>query len=132
MVDQQYSQPTISTSYLNGFATTERPQRSNSDYVRSTSSRTGVSPLALSIAIHYLTRSDAEYAADDQRHWTSAPVQEAIAQFLDYGLLDERKVARADQARYVGTDGLAVWIRAVCSVPFPVRETRWVMPEAGR
>ena len=102
-------------SYLNGFATTERPQRSTSDYVRSQPSRRphspSVSPLALSIAIHYLTRSDEDYAADDQRHFRSSPVQEIIGLFLDAGLLTEKVKGQAHEtARYERTEGLEVWM----------------------
>ncbi|KAA0117918.1 hypothetical protein CIW48_27345 [Methylobacterium sp. P1-11] len=76
-----------------------------------------VTPLHVHIALHY-------HVSPEQWHMLSVPIHRQYADDLvAAGLLQGSR-----DAGYEKTDGLAVWIDAICSTPFPVK--RWVMPAA--
>lgn len=82
----------------------------------------GVTPLHLQIAIHY-------HVSPEQWPMLHVPIHQQYADDLKAaGLLRLADGSGGGPfANYEKTDGLAVWIDAICSTPFPVKQ--WVMPE---
>jgi hypothetical protein len=79
-----------------------------------------VSPLFIEIALHYHCRVD----DFDLERFSAPAVQEALQSLVKAGLLER---GGKFQPVYVPTEGLKVWVDAICSVPFPQR--RWMIPE---
>lgn len=84
-----------------------------------------VTPLHVNIALHYHTSVD---------QWPDLriPIHERYANDLvNYGLLekDPSHVGPFCASIYRKTPALAVWIEALCSVPFPVQQ--WVIPKSS-
>ncbi len=77
-----------------------------------------ISPLIISIAIWYCTRPG-DYNGDD--NYDAPAVQEGIKLLCDNGLLV------ASKGQYMATEGLGVWVNALCNVPFPIQI--WAIPE---
>jgi hypothetical protein len=80
-------------------------------------------PLMITIALHYLTEKT-DYSPLDH---VSQPVRQALNELSAAGLIESRPGA---MLAYHATDGLRVWVEALCEVPLPVR--RWVIPEEAR
>lgn len=79
-------------------------------------------PLFIAIGLHYQTR-----AGEFEPERINAPaVQDALAAFVEHGLLIKLDQPDSYGANYAPTDGLKVWCDALCSVDWPTRE--WVMP----
>jgi hypothetical protein len=74
------------------------------------------SPLYIEIGLHYHARVN-DYRDGD---FSAPAVREALDTFVRLGLL---LVGTSDR-RYEPTEGLRVWVDALCSVAFP--EQRWV------
>lgn len=85
------------------------------------------SPLAIAIGIHYWT-TPTEYAADDVQHQESQAVQSILREYVDAGLLVKRKVPSEYGSTYEGTDGLRVYIEALCAIWWPRRV--WQIPDS--
>lgn len=81
-----------------------------------------VTPLHLQIAIHY-------HISPGQWPQLSVPIHRQYADDLKAaGLLRLKDSSGGGSfACYEKTDGLAVWIDAICATPFPVKQ--WVMPK---
>lgn len=84
------------------------------------------SPLEISIALHYWT-TPGDYSAEDPDHRLSPAVQSALHGFVEAGLLERRTEPTDRGSRFKATDGLRVWIEALCAVPLPVRI--WIVPD---
>jgi hypothetical protein len=79
-----------------------------------------MSPVEIEIALHYF------YRREDLRFPASDAQSRAIVQMIDAGML-----ARSPDGvspKYVGTEGLRVYVEALKAVPLPRLETKWVMP----
>ncbi len=84
-----------------------------------------MTPHEIGILLHYYTRP-VDYDDGDFR----APVvREAIDKFSKAGILKRKDPFPPYPESYEGTDGLRVYVEALCAVPFP--ELRWVMPNTG-
>ncbi len=81
-----------------------------------------VSPLIISIAIWYYTRPG-DYNGDD--NYNAPAVQAGIKLLCDNGLLVVSDLVIGQN--YIATEGLAVWITALCNIPFPIQI--WAIPE---
>jgi hypothetical protein len=79
-----------------------------------------VSPLYIEIALHYHIHSD-DFPILRRE---SCAGRAAINKMVGAGLLAHRDTGART---YEPTEGLRVWIEALCATPFP--ERRWVMPE---
>jgi hypothetical protein len=78
-------------------------------------------PLEISIALWYYAH-EGDYVTDK----TAPVVEEALARFVDAGLL-KRNEPNADlPQKYFGTDGLRVYVDMLCQMPWPVQQ--WVLP----
>src|ERR1700758_4389179 len=87
--------------------------------------RRTMTPLEISIALHYHTRSDQFREGD----FSGTAVQEALAMFVAAGLLEEKGWSMRGtfrQPNYQATGGLKVYVEALCAVPLPVNV--WQMP----
>ncbi len=84
-------------------------------------------PLMIAMALHYRmnTVEDFRGVADP----TLSAVADAIDTFKAAGLLKENVEFKPGRPRFVATEGMVVWINAMCRIPFP--ERRWLMPEAA-
>ncbi len=82
-------------------------------------------PLMISIALHYWT-SPEEYDGGDTDHFHSGAVQGILRDYMALGLLEKREPPSPYGANYKATDGLKVWVEALCNVPLPVKV--WVIP----
>lgn len=76
-----------------------------------------MSPLGIEIGLHYHC-----IAVGDFPRLDAPACQEMVAWMVEAGLLNPVNGDR----RYEPTDGLRVWVEALCAVPFPVR--RWILP----
>lgn len=83
------------------------------------------SPLKIMIGLHYWT-TPTEYAAHDDSHRKSGAVREALADFVNGGLLVKRDKPNEYGGTYKPTDALGAWVEALCNVPWPVQV--WVIP----
>jgi hypothetical protein len=83
------------------------------------------SPLAIAIGLHYWT-TPTEYAADDENHRESPAVKEIIAEYVAAGLLVKRKTPSSYGATYEGTEGLRVYVEALCAIWWP--QQIWQIP----
>src|ERR1043166_2130044 len=83
------------------------------------------SPLKIMIGLHYWT-TPTEYSADNLDHWESEGVQDAIADFVNAGMLKKREGRSQYGSSYEGTDALRAWVEALCNVRWPVQV--WVVP----
>lgn len=81
-----------------------------------------VTPLHIEIAMHYHCRTG-QY----EMVTTNETRRQYADDLVDAGML-KRVPGPGPQAtvEYASTPGLAVWIKAICSVPFPVQQ--WVIP----
>jgi len=78
-------------------------------------------PLFIEIWLHYYC-----FSAEFER--INAPaVQSALAAFVSHGMLRKLDKPTEYGATYEGTEGLEVWVRALCCVNWPTRE--WVMAQ---
>jgi hypothetical protein len=83
-----------------------------------------LTPLHISIALHYHTRSDQFELV------TMSSVRRQYAlDLVAAGLLEVQHDHQGHVTGFYRTDGLAVWVEALCATPFPVK--RWVMPAAA-
>lgn len=80
-----------------------------------------VSPLVISIAIHYHT-TVGDFRDGD---FDAPAVREALELLVDNGLLKVKAVGLDNAFSYKATDGLAAWIDGLRSVPFP--KLTWVI-----
>lgn len=83
------------------------------------------SPLKIMIGLHYWT-TPTEYSAHDENHWNSGAVREALADFVNGGLLRKRTKPNEHGGTYEATDALAVWVEGLREVRWPVQT--WVIP----
>lgn len=74
-----------------------------------------VSPMHVEIALHY-------HCISEQHPDLHIPAYEECARDLENGGL----LRSLPRGGYEASDGLAVWIEAICSTPFPA--LKWVMP----
>lgn len=83
-----------------------------------------LSPLHLRIALHY-------HYSPEQWPDLHIPTHREYAEHLcQAGLLKAGSMLTSGPCvGYEKTDGLAVWIEAILSTPFPVQQ--WVMPKTG-
>lgn len=82
-----------------------------------------MTPLMVQIGIHYVAM------ADDFRDLDAPAIKDAIEAFRSAGLLRPTSAGAAFQRLYQPTDGLRIWVDAICSVPWP--EQKWSMPATG-
>jgi len=83
-----------------------------------------MSPLKIAIGLHYYAILT-EYAENDLKHQSSPAVQDALAVFVNAGLLE--KIPRTELgATYKRTEALEVWCLALQQVPWPIMQ--WVIP----
>jgi hypothetical protein len=75
-------------------------------------------PLYIEIGLHYATKAD-DYRDGD---FTAPAVREALLDFVSRGLLIANPKLNVS---YGATEGLRVWVEALCAVEFP--EQRWVV-----
>lgn len=78
------------------------------------------------IGLHYWT-TPTEYAEHDEAHRTSGAVREALADFVNGGMLVKRDMPNEYGGSYEATDALRVWVEALCNVRWPVQV--WVIPK---
>ena len=90
------------------------------------------SPLEIMIAIHYHVYPGT-YSKDDLNHARSSAVKEIKERFLKLGLLKEARKEFKEKygADYEGTEGLKVWVNALCNIPKPIMLMTWIIPETG-
>ena len=82
-----------------------------------------MSPLEIEVALHYF------YSPNDHPDIDVPGYQQALANFLDNGMLVARDMAEDSQAeasKYKSTDRLRVYCEALKKVPLPVK--KWVIP----
>lgn len=80
-----------------------------------------MTPLHIKIALHYHASPDQHPMLHNEKH------REYAEDLVRAGLLrHECDRTTWPNLGYVATDGLAVWVEALCSTPFPVQ--RWVVP----
>ncbi len=75
------------------------------------------SPLVIKIGLHYWT-SPTDYGFD------STAVREAHEAFVSAGLLEKLAEPNKHGAMYKPTPGLDMWVKALCSVPWPIQ--KWI------
>jgi hypothetical protein len=81
-----------------------------------------MTPLMIQIGLHYHAMTN------DFRDLDAPAIRDGIAAFVSAGLL---RLSRPDDQfgrAYQPTDGLRVWVEALCAVPWPERV--WRMPES--
>lgn len=78
------------------------------------------SPLELQIALWYHCRVGPYMSQEDPLHANSAGTKEAKQRFAEAGLL------MRDGSDFKATDGLHLYIEAICATPWP--EKRWMIP----
>lgn len=83
------------------------------------------SPLEITIGLHYWT-TPTEYAAEDPDHQGSPAVTDMLRSFVKRGLLEKLPEPNEYGGTYRATDGMRVWVEALCAVPYP--ERIWVIP----
>lgn len=83
-----------------------------------------VSPLEISIALHYHCRVDDYGRHNGDNNFDAPAVVDTLARFVEAGLLT---VDQDGIPSYRATPGLAVWVDAICSVPLPVQQ--WIIPK---
>lgn len=76
-------------------------------------------PLYIEIAVHYCC------SAIDFPRLDAPAVQEAVADFLKAGLLEETHPDEVNRTAFAATEGLRLWVAALCAVPWP--ERKWVI-----
>lgn len=84
-----------------------------------------MSPLDISIAIHYHCRAKVDFRDGD---FSAPAVQQSLDCFVDLGLLrrtHENEQKLLDRRHYEPTEGLAVWVDALCAVPLP--KQKWIV-----
>lgn len=84
------------------------------------------SPLKIMIGLHYWT-SPTDYSADDLIHQQCEVVRDALADFVNGGLLQKLDTPNRYGGRYKATDALGVWVDSLCRVRWPVQV--WVVPK---
>lgn len=84
------------------------------------------SPLEISIALWYFTRPGDYGHGTGDRNFNAPAVQETFARFVGAGLLKRHEPSTDLPQHYIGTEGLRVYVEALCALPWP--EQRWVMP----
>lgn len=84
------------------------------------------SPLDIMIGLHYWT-TPTEYAADDPQHQRSSGVRERLAWMVRAGFLERLEAPNQYGGSYKATEGLGVWVEALCAVPYPMQQ--WVIPK---
>jgi hypothetical protein len=86
-----------------------------------------MTPLEVDIALWYYARPGDYGKGNGDNNFNAPAVQAALARFVDAGLL-RRNVPNTDLPQeYTSTEGLRVYVDALCSVPWP--EQKWVMPQ---
>lgn len=83
-------------------------------------------PLHLLIGLWYHTSGSGQDYEAGTPHGESEATAHCIGHLVVAGLLKENHGASAVNRKFEPTPGLAVWIEALCSTPFP--ELKWVMP----
>lgn len=83
-------------------------------------------PLEISIALWYYTRPGDYGRGDGDNNFDAPSVQAALQGFVDAGLLKRNDPNSDLPQHFYGTDGLRVYVEALCSVPWPVQQ--WVIP----
>lgn len=79
-----------------------------------------MTPLHLKIGLHY-------HVSPEPWPHLDVPLHRDYARHLvNAGLLTELPYRKPEQPEFTKTDGLAVWVGALCETPLP--ELRWVMP----
>lgn len=82
-----------------------------------------MTPLMIEIGLHYRCT-----LGDFRNGDFSAPViLPMLLDFVAAGLLEDAGIGVTP--RFKATEGLAIWVEALCRVPWPVQH--WVMPEAA-
>jgi hypothetical protein len=85
-------------------------------------------PLEIDIALWYHTRPRDYGDGTGDCNFNAPAVQEAFRRFVDAGLLKKIEPTADLPQHYVGTEGLHVYVEALCDVQWP--QQRWV--NAGR
>lgn len=77
------------------------------------------------IGLHYWT-TPTPYSEHDEAHRNSPAVSEAMADFVNGGLLRRSHKPNDYGGEYEATDAMGVWVEALRNVPWPVQV--WVVP----
>lgn len=84
-------------------------------------------PLEIDIALWYHTRAtDYGVGNGSDYNFHMPAVQQTFQRFIDAGLLKKHEPNPDLPQRYYGTEGLRVYVEALCNMPWP--EQRWIMP----
>lgn len=78
-----------------------------------------VAPIYVEIAIHYWTR------AGEFERLTATACADVVAVFVECGLLEKLPEPNQHGATFKATNGMGVWVNAICCVPFPIK--RWTI-----
>jgi len=84
-----------------------------------------MTPLHILIGLWYHTSGTGLDYEAGTAHGNSRAVAEYIQDFVTAGLLTENHGASAVRRKYESTEGLAVWIKYLTDMPFPVQ--KWEM-----
>lgn len=85
-----------------------------------------MTPLQIEIALWYYARA-CDYRDGD---FSAPAVAEALSGFVEVGLLKRHEPNADLPQRYIGTEGLRMYVQAICQVLPPVQE--WVWPDERR
>ena len=85
-------------------------------------------PLEIKIALHYFV-SPEPYAEDGWRHRSAPAVMEAHVRFVEKGLLKRLDEPNKYGCLHEPTDGLVVYVEAICRIPFPKIKTVWTIED---
>lgn len=85
------------------------------------------SPLEIEIALWYYVRpGDYGKGPGSDNNFNAPAVQNALQRFVEAGLLKAHVPNDDLPQKFHNTDGLRVYVEALCSIPWP--EQRWVLP----
>ncbi len=82
-----------------------------------------MSPLALKVLMHYYVTPQ-----EFDRRKAHRLELDAIQQFLEDDLLQERTGGKHDEDAYRITDKGSVYCRAILNLPLPVKKVHWEIP----
>ena len=84
-------------------------------------------PLKISIALWYHCRPSDFGKGCGDNNFNAPAVQEALQDFVNAGLL-RKSPAGCQQREYYTTEGMTIWVEALCNVRWP--EQQWVIPSS--
>lgn len=88
-----------------------------------------MTPLMITIAIHYHCRADDYGVCNGDNNFHAPAVQDALRHFVEAGLLAKQEPTVQSPVQYIATDGLKVYVERLLEVPWPVRG--WIMPQTS-